>query len=153
MGEKLEKMQESATKIIRRLKKILKWSHLKNSLFLFTKKEKQEGMVGTGGRTPLSRVPRGPSCRQGLPALGSLRHRCPRVSTTPAPCIQILCSLCETTEIYLRSLCQAERVRGKKVTVWSVAGSIHFQISLVLVFQPQPCFSAKWPERNHTPKG
>lgn len=89
-------------------------------------------MVGMGGRTPLSRIPRGPSCRQGL-----------QVRTTPAPCIQILCSLIETTEIYLRSLCQVERVRGKKVMVWSVAGSIHFQISLVLVFQPQPCFSAK----------
>lgn len=143
MGEKLEKMQESATKIIRRLKKILYMKPFKEFTVSLHQKEKTRGNGGDGGRTPLSRVPRGPSCRQGLPALGSLRHRCPRVSTTPAPCIQILCSLFETTEIYLRSLCQAERVRGKKVTVWSVAGSIHFQISLVLVFQPQPCFSAK----------
>lgn len=106
MGEKLEKMQESATKIIRRLKKILYMKPFKEFTVSLHQKEKTRGNGGDGGRTPLSRVPRGPSCRQGL-----------QVSTTPAPCIQILCSLIETTEIYLRSLCQVERVRGKKVMV------------------------------------
>lgn len=65
MGEKLEKMQESATKIIRRLKKILYMKPFKEFTVSPHQKGKTRGNGGDGGQDTSVPSPTGPQLQAG----------------------------------------------------------------------------------------
>lgn len=85
MGEKLEKMQESATKIIRRLKKILYMKPLKEFTVSLHQKRKTRGDGGDGGQDTSVPSPTGPQLQAGTASPGLTAAPLPAGEHDPRP--------------------------------------------------------------------